>query len=66
MLNYNNLFEKRLRELIDEEIERLKNNVSNGMSVVDYSDYKHQVGKIAGLRTVLELCSVVQSELSKR
>jgi hypothetical protein len=66
MFNYNNLFEKRLRELIDEEIERLKNNVSNGMSVVDYSDYKHQVGKIAGLRTVLELCGVVQSELSKR
>ena len=44
----------------------IKNNVSNGMSVVDYSDYKHQVGKIAGLRTVLELCGVVQSELSKR
>jgi len=66
MLNYNNLFEEKIRKLIEDEIERLKNNVSNGMSVVDYSDYKHQVGKIAGLRTVLELCDVVQSELSKR
>jgi hypothetical protein len=60
------LFEKELRKLITEEIERLKDNVSNGLSVVDYSDYKHQVGKIAGLRTVLELCDMVQSELSKR
>jgi hypothetical protein len=66
MFNYNNLFEKELRKLITEEIERLKDNVSNGLSVVDYSDYKHQVGKIAGLRTVLELCDMVQSELSKR
>jgi hypothetical protein len=66
MFNYNNLFEKELRKLITEEIERLKDNVSNGLSVVDYSDYKHQVGKIAGFRTVLELCDVVQSELSKR
>jgi hypothetical protein len=66
MFNYNNLFEQELKKAIEEEIERLKDNVSNGLSVVDYSDYKHQVGKIAGLRIVLDLCEAVQSEISKR
>ena len=66
MLNYNNLFESELRKSVEEEIDRLKDNLSNGLSVVDYPEYKHQVGKIAGLRTVLELCDEVQSKLSKK
>lgn len=66
MFNYNNLFEKELKKAIDEEVERLKDNVSNGLSVVDYSDYRYQVGKIAGLHAVLDLCEAVQSEISKR
>jgi len=66
MFNYNNLFENELRKSVEEEIDRLKDNLSNGLSVVDYPEYKHQVGKIAGLRTVLELCDEVQSKLSKK
>jgi len=66
MFNYNNLFESELRKSVEEEIDRLKDNLSNGLSVVDYPEYKHQVGKIAGLRTVLELCDEVQSKLSKK
>jgi hypothetical protein len=66
MLNYQNLFEIELKKLINEEIDRLKENLSNGLSTVDYADYRHQVGKIIALRTVLERCDEVESILSKK
>ena len=66
MLNQNTQFEIELQKLIDQEIERLKDNLSNGLSVVDYADYKHQVGKILGLRSVIELCEEAKSILAKR
>ena len=39
-----------------DEINRLLDILSNGMSLEDYADYKHHIGKITGLRTALELC----------
>jgi len=65
-MNYNNLFEAELKKLVSAEIERLKDNISNGMSVVDYADYKTQVGKIMGLRMAIELCEEAESILAKR
>jgi hypothetical protein len=66
MLNYHNLFEIELKKLINEEIKRIEENLSNGLSVVDFADYRHQVGKIIALRTVLERCDEVQSILNKK
>jgi len=66
MLNYNTQFENELKKLIQEEISRISDNLSNGLSIVDYPDYKHQVGKILGLRSVLELCAEVQTILAKK
>ena len=66
MLNQNIQFEIELKKLINDEIERIKDNLSSGLSVVDYADYRHQVGKILGLRSVSELCEEVQSILAKR
>jgi hypothetical protein len=66
MLNLNNAFENELKKLIDQEIERLKENLSNGLSVLDYAEYKHQVGKIIGLRTVLERCDDVHTILNQK
>ena len=66
MLNQNIQFEIELKKLIDVVIERIKDNLSYGLSVVDYADYKHQVGKILGLRSVLELSEEAKSILSKR
>jgi len=65
-MNLNNLFENELRKLIEEEIERIKEILGNGLSVVDYPEYRHHTGQIRALRTVLERCSEVQSIISKR
>ena len=65
MYNSNLALEAELRKLIEEEIERLKDNLSNGLSVPDYETYKHQVGKIAGLTTALELCEEARTNVSK-
>ena len=66
MLTYNNQFEIELKKLIAEEIERLTENLSNGLSVTDFSEYKLYVGKISALRSVVEMCDDVQTTLSKR
>jgi hypothetical protein len=66
MLNYQNAFEIELKKLIGTEIERLKENLSNGLSVVDYADYKHQVGRIKGLLWAIEACDESNSILSQK
>lgn len=65
MYNLNLALEKELRKLIEEELERLRDNLANGLSVPDYETYKHQVGKIAGLTTALELCEEAKNILQK-
>lgn len=65
-MNYNTLFENELRKLISEEIARLSDNLANGLSITDIEQYKHEVGRILGLRTVLEFCEEVNTILSKR
>lgn len=66
MLTYNNQFELELMKLIDAEISRITENVTLGMSVVDYADYKYQIGKIAGLRSIIDLSDEVNTILSNR
>lgn len=66
MYNLNLAFDKELRVLLQAEIERLKDNLANGLSTPDYESYKHTVGKIAGLTMALELCEETQSILSKK
>ena len=66
MYNLNLALEAELRKLVEEEITRLKDNLSNGLSVPDFETYKHQVGKIAGLQTALELCEEARSNVAKK
>jgi hypothetical protein len=56
VLTFNSLFERELKKLIDEAVELRKENLSIGMSTIDFPSYKHQIGIIAGLRIALELC----------
>ena len=65
-MNYNTLFEKELKQLISEEIERLTANMANGLSINDIGQYKHEVGRMLGLRFALNLCDEVNDILSKR
>lgn len=65
MLTYNTLFDTTLRKLIEEEINRLTENMALGMSIHDYATYRENVGKIAGLKTAIELCDEAQTIVSK-
>jgi hypothetical protein len=65
-MNFNNMFEFELRKLVEAEILRLSENLTNPAAVVDYAEYKHQVGKITALRAVFDLCDEVNTTLSKR
>jgi len=65
-MNYNNLFEFEMTKLIESEIARLSENITNPSTVADFSDYKFQIGKIAGLRSVLELIEEVNRILDER
>ena len=65
-MNYNNLFEFELVKLLEARIALLSDNLTNGGGVVDYADYKYQIGKIAGLREVFDLCGDVNTTLSER
>lgn len=66
MLTYNNQFELELMKLIDAKIAHITDNVLLGMAVVDYADYKYQIGQVAGLRSIIELSEEVNSILAKR
>lgn len=65
-MNFNNMFEFELRKLVEAEILRLSENLTNPAAIVDYAEYKHQVGKIMALRSVFDLCEEVNATLSKR
>jgi hypothetical protein len=66
MYNLNLAFEGELKKLIQEEIDRLKDNLSNGLSTPDFAAYKNQVGKIAGLTQALELCEEAKTIVNKK
>ena len=66
MLTYNSKFEKELKKLIEQTIEERKELLSNGLSVVDFETYKHQVGIIKGLRIAIELCDEATLIIERR
>lgn len=61
MQTFNALFQRELNKLVLLEIERLKENLSNGLSTPDFAAYRHQVGVIEGLRKALELSNEAES-----
>lgn len=61
MLTYNAFFQQELQKLLVKEMDRLKENLSLGLSTPDFATYKHQVGVIEGLRKALELTEEAES-----
>lgn len=53
-LTRSHMFAHELEQLIEIEIERMKENLSLGF-IEDFSEYKLAAGKIAGLRTAIDL-----------
>jgi hypothetical protein len=48
-------FQSELERLINDQINRLRDQLVTAHTTIDYSAYKHQVGKIEGLQSALEL-----------
>lgn len=53
---YSAFYQHELSKLILEEVERRKEQLVTASATFDFSDYRHHVGIIEGLRTALELC----------
>ena len=66
MLTRNVLFRAELEKLIEQEVQRLMENVVVGHATIDFPSYKHQVGVIDGLRLALELCEQAQSIVDRK
>lgn len=66
MYTRNDLFRVELEKLIEDEIQRLMENVVVGHATIDFSAYKHQVGVIEGLRVARELCEQAQSIVDRK
>ena len=66
MFTYNDLFESELKKLIQEEIDRVTENLQSGLSITDHVEYKRQVGKISGLKLAMELCEEAQKNIIQR
>jgi len=65
ILTYSDMFERELRKLATEELERLHQNAGHGMGVPDYASYMKLVGEIAGIRKILEFCDEARSIVNK-
>ena len=55
---YQAYYQYELKKLIEENIERLKEALLSSYQIegFDFSGYRHQVGRVEGLRMALELC----------
>lgn len=65
MLTYNRLFAEELRRLISETVEEKKEHLLNSGDG-EFSNFRHQIGVIAGLRMALDLCDEAISIVQKR
>ena len=63
MQTYGSRFEQVLIGLLDEEIDRVKENISHG--AFDLPEYKTWTGHIAGLRKAIDLCADATEIINK-
>lgn len=66
MLTISVLYRSELEKLIEQEVQRLMENIVVGHAAIDFPEYKHQVGIIEGLRIALELCEQAQSIVDRK
>ena len=55
---YQAYYQYELKKLLNAEIERIKETLVSSYQIegFDFSSYRHQVGRVEGLRIALELC----------
>jgi hypothetical protein len=63
---YASVFERELAKLMQQAIEKHKEELSSGLSIQTIESYREKVGKLAGLREALELFDEANDIVSKR
>lgn len=63
-LTHNTLFEEELRKEVDQEIERLKEEMAAG--ALSFDQYNNYCGQVSALRAVETFCDTVRKKLSER
>ena len=59
------VFEKKLREVLQEEINRVSSVLVSGAAVNDYAEYRQLVGRVAALEAVIGYCDDINGDLNK-
>lgn len=57
-------FDSSLRQRIEEEIGQIAQNLAGGCAL-DHAAYLREVGRVQGMRDVLELCDEILTKLSQ-
>jgi hypothetical protein len=66
MMNISTLFESELKKMIAEELERIGQKLLVGFSIEDMNQYKHETGRVAALRSVLDMCDEVNTIIANK
>jgi len=65
MQSYSDYYERKLKELLHDNVERITESLVNGYGVVDYAHYRFLVGQITGLKAAIELCDEAKDLANK-
>ena len=65
---YQAYYQYELKKLLNAEIERIKETLVSSYQIegFDFSAYRHQVGRIEGLRMAVELCDEAEAVVNGR
>ena len=66
MITYSSHFERELKNLLNEQIQKAIEAITNPMTIKDYAEYRHAIGKYQALREALELCDEANSIIQKQ
>lgn len=66
MSSYDARFERELKKLIAEELQRLREALEVGVAITDHAKYQNYVGQIAAFKRVAEeFCPEVQTAIDR-
>jgi hypothetical protein len=66
MYTTSSVFEAEIRKLLNSAIDRIKDDLANGLSVQDIQTYREKVGEVRAYRTALDLCDEASERTDKR
>jgi len=65
MQSYNDYYERKLKELIHDSMERVTDVLTHGHGVTDHAHYRYLTGQLVGLRAALEICDEAKDLANK-